>query len=146
MPKKKINTDKSKYYIRNEDLIPYIYQYRETGIVSEELGEMLLKIAAGFANRGSYRSYTWIEDMKQEAVFTCLRYMLNFDPLRYKRPNPFGYFSCIIYHSFLNYIRKQKKHSQIKDYCYNNYQLFNDTSDECFFEDAKGIDYTILKK
>lgn len=146
MPKRKRATDKSKHYIRNEDLIPYIYLYRETGVVSEELGGMLLKIADNFANKGSFHGYTWIEDMKQEAMFTCIRYMHNFDPMRYKRPNPFAYFTSIIKNSFLNYIRKQKKHSQIKDHCYNHYHLFNETSDDVFFEDTKGIDYTILKK
>lgn len=148
MPKKRKlrKTDKSKYYVRNEDLLPHIYKYRETGVVSEELGKMLLMIADNFANKGSFRGYTWIEDMKQEAVFTCVRYIHNFNPMKYKRPNPFTYFTTIIQRSFLNYIRKQKKHSKIKDHCYNNYHLFNETSDECAFEKTKGIDYTILKK
>jgi len=137
-------TDK-KFYVKNEDLLPHIHEYRETGIVSEELGRMLMMIADNFANKGSFHNYTWKEDMKQEAIITCLRYIHNFNPLRYSRPNPFAYFTTIIRNSFLNYIRKQKQHSKIKDECFNNYHLLRD-EEKNGFNCVKGIDYTVLKE
>ena len=136
---------KKNKYVTNRDLLPYIFLYRETGIVSETLGGMLLKIAQNFANKGSFYNYTWKEDMIAEAVYTCLRYIHNFDPIRFEKPNPFAYFTSIIKNSFLNYIHRQKKHSKIKEYCYNTFFLLNEFDDEDDFGKTKGIDYTVLK-
>lgn len=137
---------KKNKYVTNKELLPYIFLYRETGIVSEKLGGMLLKIAQNFANKGSFYNYTWKEDMIAEAVYTCLRYIHNFDPIRFEKPNPFAYFTSIIKNAFLNYIHRQKKHSNIKDYCYNTFFLLNEDEDESDYGKTKGIDYTILKK
>jgi RNA polymerase sigma factor (sigma-70 family) len=135
------NRSTSNDYITNEEMMPLILEYRRTGRCSEDLGKALLTIATNYANKGNFHGYTWKEDMISEAVLTCIKYMHNFDPMRFEKPNPFAYFTSIIRNAFLNYIRKQKKHSIIKDHCYNNYENLND---EDFFVD-KGIDYTALK-
>jgi DNA-directed RNA polymerase specialized sigma24 family protein len=144
MKKRKRSADPNskKNYVTNSQLMPYIFKYRETGTVPEELGAMLLKIAENYSNKGSFHGYTWKDDMVADAVFTCIRYIHNFDPIRYEDPNPFAYFTSIVRNAFLNYIRKQKKHSKIKDVCYNNCHLIE--KDKDFFE-TKGIDYTKLK-
>lgn len=134
----------TKDYITNADMMPLIFDYRATGKVSEDLGAALLKIATNYANKGNFHGYTWKEDMVSEAVLTCIKYMHNFDPMRFSKPNPFAYFTSIIRNAFLNYIRKQKKHSEIKDWCYNHYEMMNENSDDHFI--PKGIDYTVLKK
>jgi len=136
---------KKNKYVTNKELLPYIFLYRETGIVSEKLGGMLLKIAQNFANKSSFYNYTWKEDMIAEAVYTCLRYIHNFDPIRFEKPNPFAYFTSIIKNAFLNYIHRQKKHSKIKDYCYNTFFLLNELDEEDDYGKTKGIDYTVLK-
>jgi len=136
----------SKNYVKNEDLMPHIFYYRETGKVTEEFGEMLLKIAENYANKGNFHGYTWKQDMVMEAVYTCIRYMHNFDPIKKAKPNPFAYFTSIIRNAFLNYIAKQKKHSKIKDHCYNYHHLMNDEECEDDYFRTKGIDYTVLKE
>lgn len=139
--KKRNNTN---YYIKNEEILPYIYQYRETGKIPEELGKILLTIAENYTNKGSFRSYTWRDDMVSEAVLTCIKYIHNFDPIRQKKPNPFAYFTMIIHRSFLTYIKKQKKHSKIKNELYNSFN--NDDFEEYFFDKIKGINYEKLKE
>lgn len=126
--------------------MPLIHDYRSTGIVSNELGKKLLQIAEGLSNKGSFHGYTWKEDMISDGVMTCIRYMYNFDPMRFAKPNPFAYFTSIIRNAFLNYIKKQKKHSEIKDWCYNNYEAFDDSKDPEENFELKGIDYTKLKE
>lgn len=113
-----------------------------TGFLSEELGAMLLQIAKNYSNKGSFSNYTWKDDMIAEAVFTCVKYLHNFDPLKQKRPNPFAYITTIVHHSFLNYIRKQKKHSEIKDICHKNVSIL----DEEIGYTIKGINYQLLRK
>lgn len=130
------------YYVKNSEILPHIYEYKETGKVSEELGAMLLKIATNYANKGSFYGYTWKEDMVGEAILTCLKYLHNFDPMKQKRPNPFAYFTTVIHNSFLNYIRKQKKHSDIKDVCWKNGHMLD--REELYH--VKGIDYRTLKQ
>lgn len=135
---------KTKYYVKNEEILPHIYEYRETGVVSEDFGRILLTIAENYASKGSFHGYTWKQDMISEAVFTCLKYMHNFDPIKQKKPNPFAYFTMIIHRSFLTYIRKQKKHSKIKNELYDCYT--NEDFSEYVFDDIKGINYEELKE
>jgi len=84
--------------------------------MSESLGKMLLRIAEQFSTRGSFASYTYRDDMIGEAVLTCCRYLKNFNPDKSK--NPFSYITQICLNSFINYIKIQNRHSQIKDIIY----------------------------
>ena len=136
---------KETYYVRNKDLLPKVEEYKADGVISEELGKMVLAIATNYSNKGSFASYTWKEDMIMEAVLTCFKYMHNFDPTKQDRPNPFAYFTTIIHNAFINYIRKQNKHSEIKDICYKTaYVLDEDLSGVHYT--AKGIDYKMLRQ
>jgi DNA-directed RNA polymerase specialized sigma24 family protein len=128
------------HYVRNKDLIPEIKQFNDVGFISEELGRMLLLIAKNLSNKGNFINYTWKEDMIQEAVLTCCKYLKNFD--LEKSNNPFAYITTICNHAFVNYINKQKKHSEIKDKCFHN----RDTviEDDTFTYSYKAIDYTVM--
>ena len=141
----KIESDKKKFYIRNKDLLPDVKKYKDTGVINEKLGLMIQQIAINYSNRGNFAGYTWREDMVSEAVLICFKYMHNFDPTKQKHPNPFSYFTTIIHNAFINYIRKQKKHSQIKDVCYKNFHLI-DEENKFYHYAVKGIDYQIMRK
>jgi K+-transporting ATPase A subunit len=130
------------YYVTNDDMIAEIERYQESKNISNELGKMFLFIASNFANKGNFSGYTWKEDMIGEAVYTCVRYVHNFDLSKYNNPNPFAYFTQICYHSFISYIKKQKKYSQIKDICFNNADYLMDDDDQCL---NKAINYETLK-
>lgn len=129
-----------RYYVKNADLLPEIISYKETGVISEELGKMIMAIATNYSNKGSFYSYTWKDDMVMEGVLTVLKYIHNFSPEKQRYPNPFAYCTTIIHNSFLNFLKKQKRHSSIKDQCYKNHQNLQDD-----FYIIKGIDYTRLK-
>jgi len=103
-------------YINNASLLVEINDYKTTGVMSENLGSMLLEIANNFSSRGSFAGYTWREDLVADGVLTCIKYLKNFDTE--KSSNAFSYITQIYYHAFLNYIKGQKKHSDIKAECY----------------------------
>ena len=130
------------YYVRNKDLIPEIEKLGETELISEELGRMLLLIAKNLSNKGNFINYTWKEDMIQEAVLTCCKYLKNFDLEKSK--NPFAYITTICNHAFVNYINRQKKHSEIKDKCFHNREYV--LGDETMTYSSKAIDYTVMSK
>lgn len=134
---------KEKFYIRNKDLLPLMIEYKKTKKISAELGEMIFRIASNYSKRGNFSSYTWRRDMVSEAVLTCLKYMHNFDPEKQKSPNPFSYFTTICHNSFINYIRKQKKHSKIKDILYKNKEKIEEDIGLIF--EIKGINYQELR-
>lgn len=131
--------DESAYYVKNVDLLREIKNYKETGKMSEELGGMILKIASGYANKGSFGGYTWKADMISEAVLTTCKYLHNFD---LERANGFAYITTITHRAFLNYIKKQKRHSYIKDSCLKNADLFLQLEEMQF--GSKAINYSLM--
>ena len=127
------------YYVRNKDLIPEIEKFNESGQISEELGKMILLIAKNLSNKSNFINYTWKEDMIQEAVLTCCKYLKNFD--LEKSNNPFSYITTICGHAFVNYINKQNRHSEIKDTLFHNREAMEDDFD---MYQTKAIDYTLM--
>jgi DNA-directed RNA polymerase specialized sigma24 family protein len=133
-------------YVNNSSLLKEIRIYNATGERTEALGSMLLLIATRYAEKGSFAGYSWKDDMIGDAVLTCIKYMHNFDP-SIEGANPFAYFSKVVHNSFLNYISKQKKHSNIKDICYKNVEAL--TQDVCSYEPqfftVSAIDYQAIR-
>lgn len=135
-------TKYGKKYISNKELLPEVLRFKETGVVSEELGKMLLHMGYKYATKGNFANYTWKDDMVQQSIEICLNYLKNFDPNKQKKPNPFAYITTIFKNAFINYIKKQNKHSEIKDVCYKRREVFLDGPSYV----NKGIDYQKLKE
>ena len=129
-------------YCSNSDLLCEIFKMKSTGKISNNLGEMILMIARQLATSGSFHGYTtfWKEDMIMNGVETCLRYIHNFEPMKSARPNVFAYITTIIRYSFLNQIKREKKHVSIKDDLYNRM----DFEAQCHFEKIGTFDYEYL--
>jgi DNA-directed RNA polymerase specialized sigma subunit len=115
-------------YVTNKELLPEVEAYRESwdeeekkGEPSEELGRMILLIATRYAEKGNFANYTWKEDMIGDAVLTCIKYLKNFNSEKSK--NPFAYITTICRHAFINHIKKQHKHSDIKDVCHKRHEI-----------------------
>lgn len=136
MKKSKKNT--AHYYVNNKDMLEEFKQYKNTGTISENLGKMFIDIASNMSNRWNFIGYTWKQDMINEAVLTCVKYSKNFNPE--KSNNPYGYVSRICYNAFKEYIKKQKRHGNIKETLYNNKDMVNND----LFYSYKSIDYTSL--
>jgi len=128
-------------YIRNKDLIPVLAEYKRTGIISNQLAEMFYLIARNLSNKSNWSGYSWKSDLVQEAVLTCVKYIKNFDID--KSQNPFAYITQICSNSFKQFVKKQKKHSEIKDTCYKEVDRLEERVGT--FND-RAIDYTILVK
>jgi DNA-directed RNA polymerase specialized sigma24 family protein len=123
-------------YVNNNELLIEVRKYKESGKMSERLGEMILMIARNYATKGSYAGYTWVEDFIAEAALTCVRYLKSFDENKYAEPNPFAYITTICRNAFIAYIRDQKKHSGIKnDLYFEEHHILQDM-------EPASIDYT----
>lgn len=111
------------HYVNNADLLAELIKYRkqveeaknsglDKPIVSNYIGECLLKIATHLSYKPNFINYSYREDMILDGVENCIQYIDNFDPSKSK--NPFSYFTQIIWYAFLRRIAKEKKQSYIK--------------------------------
>ncbi len=126
-------------YVKNKDMLEELRLYKQSGTQSELLGEMFLLIARNLSNKSIFSGYTWKEEMISEAALTCVKYCHNFDPE--KSNNPFAYFTKYCYNAFIGYIKKQKKHGDIKQCLYDKKDLVESDN----FYTYKSIDYTGFK-
>ena len=111
------------HYVNNADFLAAIVEMKakkqeaeELGlpnpIVSNYIGECILKIATHLSYKPNFINYSYREEMISDGIENCLQYINNFDPA--KSNNPFAYFTQIIYYAFLRRIAKEKKQSYIK--------------------------------
>lgn len=111
------------HYVNNADFLAAIVEMKrkakeaqEQGlpkpIVSNYIGECILKIATHLSYKPNFINYSYRDDMILDGIENCIQYIDNFDPT--KSSNPFAYFTQIIYYAFLRRIAKEKKQSYIK--------------------------------
>ena len=111
------------HYVNNADFLAALKVYKqqvkeaeEQGldkpIVSNYIGECILKIANHLSYKPNFINYSYRDDMILDGIENCIQYIDNFDPN--KSNNPFAYFTQIIYYAFLRRIAKEKKQSYIK--------------------------------
>jgi len=126
-------------YLNNKNLLEELILYKKTGKISEELGGMFIQVASNLSKKGNFSGYTWKKDMVDDAVFTCVKYSKNFN--EEKSTNAFAYITQICYNAFRNYIKKQKKHSNIKQHLYDRKDIIMSDSKYAYVS----IDYTKFK-
>lgn len=111
------------HYVNNKDFLEAIIKMKEQAkeaeekglpkpIVSNYIGECILKIATHLSYKPNFINYSYRDDMILDGVENCIQYIDNFNPD--KSSNPFAYFTQIIYYAFLRRIAKEKKQSYIK--------------------------------
>jgi hypothetical protein len=111
------------HYVDNKKFLEAIVEYRSKvteaklkdkpkPIVSNYIGECILKIATHLSYKPNFINYSYREEMISDGIENCLQYIDNFDPS--KSNNPFAYFTQIIYYAFLRRIQKEKKQTYIK--------------------------------
>lgn len=111
------------HYVNNPDFLQALIDHKEKcsiaqsegkpkPMISNYIGECILKIATHLSYKPNFINYSYRDDMILDGVENCIQYIDNFDPA--KSSNPFAYFTQIIYYAFLRRIAKEKKQSYIK--------------------------------
>lgn len=112
---------RNKYYVGKDELMEELRKFNESmandpdgiGTATEELGEMLLKIATRYASRPNFWRYSFREDFVNEAIFRMVKNLHKID-LDHPKCNPFSYLTMICHNVFIFWIMKSKKHEQAK--------------------------------
>ena len=99
---------KSNQYCSKKEMLAELVKYKETGVISEELGKMFLDIATKIANKSSYYNYTEKEDWIGDIILRMLEQIDKFD-VTHPKANPFGYFSLLAYRKIWTSIKLLKR-------------------------------------
>lgn len=85
------------------------------GRMSNKLAMMFMKLVERYGHRGNWRGYTYIDEMKNQALLQLSQIGLQFDESRSETPNPFAYYTAAITNSFTRILNIEKKNQNIRD-------------------------------
>lgn len=86
---------------------------KEHGRITENLGRMFIKLAERYAQRSNWRGYTYVDEMKGQAILQLSQIGLQFDES--KSENPFAYYTAAVTNSFTRILNIEKKNQNIRD-------------------------------
>jgi len=108
-----VKKSKETFYISKKIMMKEINYYKETGIISEELGKMFLDIAKRFTSSTNFYRYSYKEDMIGDAVARMISQIDRFDT-SHPACNPFSYFTQIAFCQILQLLKKEKRMADTK--------------------------------
>lgn len=127
------------YYVKNKDLMIEIQKLKDTNVFPEKLGMYIMQIVDGLSHRPNFNGYTYLDEMKSEALLAVVKGIRNFDPYKYN--NPFAYITQIAWNAFIAYINKEKTKSKTKNRLFDLKEKIEDEYGENMLQ---AIDYSPL--
>lgn len=88
---------------------------KDHGKMTNSLALMFMKLVDRYGHRGNWRNYTYLEEMKCQALLQLSQVGLQFDESRSETPNPFSYLTQVITNSFMRILNIEKKNQNIRD-------------------------------
>lgn len=103
-------------YIDRDRLYQLMRDYKDTGIISEELGEMFMIMTDHILGHSNFRNYTQAvrEEMKSYALLLLIKYSHNCDAYERDARQTFNYITTIIMNSFKQILLKYYKQQNLK--------------------------------
>ena len=86
---------------------------KDHGRITENLGKMYIKLSERYAQRSNWRGYTYVEEMRGQAILQLSQIGLQFDES--KSENPFAYYTAAVTNSFTRVLNIEKKNQNIRD-------------------------------
>jgi len=86
---------------------------KDHGRITENLGKMYIKLSERYAQRSNWRGYTYVDEMKGQAILQLSQIGLQFDES--KSENPFAYYTAAVTNSFTRILNIEKKSQNIRD-------------------------------
>lgn len=101
--------DKEKYYVEPKKFDEEIMKYYKSGVMSNELAEMVSKISHKLSYASNFINYSYREEMVGDGVIRMMKALIAKKYNHKKGTNPFSYFTRIAFNAFRNRIKKEKK-------------------------------------
>lgn len=87
----------------------------ENGYITNKLAMMFMKLVEKFSQKNNWRGYTFIDEMRSQALLQLTQIGLQFDESRSTTPNPFAYYTAAVNNSFKRVWAVEKKSQNIRD-------------------------------
>ena len=130
-------SDSERLKVDNEKLTTALIEYSEIRVRAEENGQEppqfsdfiakeIMKIIDNLGRSGNFNGYTWLSEMKGDALEACVKAVMKFNPeakTRSGKPNGFGFLTQVSWFAFVNRIKKENKENAIKDSLIDNLEL-----------------------
>jgi len=117
--RKRVKKEDKPYYIDPKVFLEGLYRYvdgDECKKLERYLFTSIKKIAIGLSHSPSFINYSFKDEMISDATAKMSAALLN-KKFKINKGSPFGYFTTISYHAFINRIKKEKKyHATLKSY------------------------------
>ena len=103
-------------YIDRDRLHQLMRDYKDTGIISEELGEMFMTMTDHILGHSNFRNYTQDvrEEMKSHALILLVKYSHNCDAYQRDARQVFNYLSTVTFNAFKQTLQKYYKQLNLK--------------------------------
>ena len=85
----------------------------EHGSITNKLAKMFILMVNKYGQRGNWRGYTYLDEMKGQALLQLSQMGLQFD--EYKSDNPFSYYTASVSNSFTRVFNLEKKNQELRD-------------------------------
>ena len=83
------------------------------GTITNELGKMFMKLVERYSQRGNWRGYTYVDEMRGQALVQLAQIGLQFNEA--KSDNPFAYYTATVNNSFTRVLNLEKRNQTIRD-------------------------------
>jgi len=83
------------------------------GKLTNKLGTMFLKLVERYSHRSNWRGYTYVDEMRGQALLQLSEVGLKFNEA--KSDNPFAYYTAAITNSFTRVLNLEKRNQNIRD-------------------------------
>ena len=122
----KVNFPPFQHYRLTEDKTPFCvgkshwrgdvetgHYCRDKGKMTDNLARMFLKLCERYSSRSNWRGYTYVDEMRGQALLQLSMIGLQFDES--KSSNPFAYYTAAITNSFTRILNTEKRNQNIRD-------------------------------
>lgn len=89
------------------------YFSTDHGKITNELGKMFMKLVERYSQRGNWRGYTYVDEMRGQALVQLAQIGLQFNEA--KSDNPFAYYTATVNNSFTRVLNLEKRNQTIRD-------------------------------
>jgi len=83
------------------------------GRITNKLGTMFLKLVERYSHRANWRGYTYVDEMRGQALVQLSQIGLQFNEA--KSDNPFAYYTAAVNNSFTRILNLEKRNQMIRD-------------------------------
>lgn len=117
----KLNFDPFKHYIIEGSIAKEVGRSHskagkfslDHGTITNKLAKMFILMVNKYAQRGNWRGYTYLDEMKGQALLQLAQMGLQFDELQ--SDNPFSYYTMSLQNSFTRVLNLEKRNQDLRD-------------------------------